>query len=130
MIREKGHEYGTTTGRPRRCGWLDIVMLKFAARINGLTSLAITKLDTLAGFDKLKICTGYKLDGKIVEEFPASLETLARCTPLYEEIDGWKEEEIKDVSSFEELPENAKKYIKRIEAVSYTHLTLPTILRV
>ncbi|RKD32091.1 adenylosuccinate synthase [Thermohalobacter berrensis] len=118
MIREKGHEYGTTTGRPRRCGWLDIVMLKFAARINGLTSLAVTKLDTLAGFDKLKICTGYKLDGEIIEEFPASLETLARCTPVYEEIDGWKEEEIEGVNSFEELPENAKKYIRRIEELT------------
>lgn len=112
-IREKGFEFGTTTGRARRCGWLDTVMLKYSARINGLTSLALTKVDTLSGFDKLKICTGYELDGKIIDYFPASLETLSRCKPVYEEIDGW--ENFDSVDSYDDLPENAKKYIERIE---------------
>lgn len=118
MIREKGHEYGTTTGRPRRCGWLDTVMLRYSARINGLTSIVITKLDTLGGFEKLKICTAYELDGKIIKDFPSSLETLKRCKPIYEVLDGWKEEEIKDVKTFDELPENAKKYISKIEELT------------
>ncbi|KPU26553.1 adenylosuccinate synthetase [Caloranaerobacter sp. TR13] len=115
MIREKGYEYGTTTGRPRRCGWLDTVMLRYSARINGLTSIAITKLDTLGGFEKLKICTAYELDGKVVKDFPSSLETLKRCKPIYEVVDGWKEEDIENVKTFDELPENAKKYISKIE---------------
>lgn len=115
MIREKGHEYGTTTGRPRRCGWLDAVMLRYAARINGLTSLVITKLDTLAGFEKLKICTGYELDGKTIKDFPASLETLAKCKPVYEELEGWSDKEMENVKAYDDLPLNAKKYIERIE---------------
>jgi adenylosuccinate synthase len=126
-IREKGHEYGTTTGRPRRCGWLDIVMLKFAARINGLTSLVITKLDTLAGFDKLRICTGYELDGEIIKDFPSSLETLSRCKPVYEEIEGWSEEDMKGVKSYEELPENAKRYVERIEELVGVKVSIVSI---
>lgn len=112
-IREKGHEFGTTTGRARRCGWFDAVVLKYAVRVNGLNGLAITKLDTLAGLDKVKICTGYELDGKVIKDFPASLETLERCKPIYEEIDGWGEE-VKDARTYEELPRNAKKYLHRI----------------
>lgn len=112
-IREKGFEFGTTTGRPRRCGWLDIVMLKYSSKINGLTSIALTKLDTLSGFDKLKICTGYELEGKVIDYFPASLDTLAECKPIYEEFDGWGD--IEEIETYEDLPLNAKKYVERIE---------------
>jgi len=126
-LRDKGHEYGTTTGRPRRCGWLDLVMVKYAARINGLTSLVITKLDTLAGFDKLKVCTGYELNGEIINDFPASLKTLAQCTPVYEELDGWTEEEMKDVKTYEDLPENAKKYLDRIEKLTDVKVALVSV---
>ncbi|EOD00021.1 adenylosuccinate synthase [Caldisalinibacter kiritimatiensis] len=126
-IREKGHEYGTTTGRPRRCGWLDTVMLKYSATINGLTSLVITKLDTLAGFEKLKICTGYELDGEIIQHFPASLETLAKCKPVYEEVDGWAEEDMENVNSYDDLPENAKKYVQRIEELVDVKVSMVSI---
>ncbi|NTW71853.1 MAG: adenylosuccinate synthase [Eubacteriaceae bacterium] len=113
-IRETGREFGTTTGRARRCGWFDAVILKFAVRINGLTSLAITKLDTLTGIEKLKICTGYRMDGKIIDEFPSSIEELAKCEPIFEELTGW-DEDISMCKSFSELPENAKKYIRKME---------------
>ncbi len=113
-IREKGHEYGTTTGRSRRCGWLDLVILKTAARVSGLTSFAVTKIDTLAGLEKLKICVGYKFEDKIIDYFPASLEDLAKCEPIYEEFDGW-DDSIADARTYEELPENAKIYLKRVE---------------
>ncbi|WP_425448752.1 adenylosuccinate synthase [Dethiothermospora halolimnae] len=126
-IREKGHEFGTTTGRPRRCGWLDGVMLRYSARINGLTSIAVTRLDTLGGFDKLKICTGYELDGKVVKDFPASLETLAKCKPIYEEFDGWKEEDMKDITKYEDLPENAKKYVEKIEEMTGVNVDVASI---
>ncbi|ARC83346.1 adenylosuccinate synthase [Clostridium argentinense CDC 2741] len=113
-IREKGHEYGTTTGRSRRCGWLDLVILKTAARVSGLTSFAVTKIDTLAGLEKLKICVGYKFEDKIIDYFPASLEDLAKCEPIYEEFEGW-DDSIADARTYEELPENAKIYLKRVE---------------
>ncbi len=113
-IREKGHEYGTTTGRSRRCGWLDLVILKTAARVSGLTSFAVTKIDTLAGLEKLKICVGYKFEDKIIDYFPASLEDLAKCEPIYEEFDGW-DDSIADARTYEELPENAKIYLKKVE---------------
>ena len=90
-IREKGHEYGVTTGRSRRCGWLDIVILKTSVRVSGLTSLAVTKIDTLAGLEKVKMCVGYKFNDEIIDYFPASLEDLAKCEPIYEEFDGWDE---------------------------------------
>jgi adenylosuccinate synthase len=113
-IREKGHEYGTTTGRSRRCGWLDLVIVKTSVRVCGLTSIGVTKIDTLAGLDKLKVCVGYKFEDKVIDYFPASLEDLANCEPVYEEFDGW-DESIAEARSYEELPENAKKYLKRME---------------
>ncbi|GAA0123657.1 MAG: adenylosuccinate synthase [Clostridium argentinense] len=113
-IREKGHEYGTTTGRSRRCGWLDLVILKTAARVSGLTSFAITKIDTLAGLEKLKVCVGYKFEDKVIDYFPASLEDLGKCEPIYEEFNGW-DESIEDVRTYEDLPENAKIYLNKIE---------------
>jgi adenylosuccinate synthase len=125
-MREKGHEYGTTTGRPRRCGWLDAVMLKFAVRINGLNSIAITKLDILSGLDKVKICVGYEYEGKTVEEFPASLATLEKCKPVYEELDGWNED-ISNVTSYESLPANAKKYLEKIEQITGTKISIVSV---
>lgn len=113
-IRIAGNEFGTTTGRPRRCGWFDAVMVKYAARINGMTCIALMLLDVLTGFDKIKICTGYKLGDEVIDYFPASLNRLSKCEPVYEELDGWNED-ISEAKSFEELPENAKKYIARIE---------------
>ncbi|WP_243129654.1 adenylosuccinate synthase, partial [Clostridium sp. HBUAS56017] len=108
-IREKGHEYGVTTGRSRRCGWLDLVIVKSATRVSGLTSLAVTKIDTLAGLEKIKVCVGYKFNDEVLDYFPASLDDLAKCEPIYEEFDGW-DESVADARSYDNLPENAKKY--------------------
>ena len=125
-IREKGHEYGVTTGRSRRCGWLDLVILKTAVRVSGLTSLVITKIDTLAGLDKIKVCTGYKFNGEIIDYFPASLEDLAKCEPIYEEFDGW-DESVAKAKSFDELHENAKKYLNRIEELTDTRISIVSV---
>lgn len=125
-IRTKGHEYGVTTGRSRRCGWLDLVIVKSAVRVSGLTSLAVTKIDTLAGLDKLKICVGYKFNGEIIDYFPASLEDLAKCEPIYEEFDGW-DESVANARSFDELHENAKKYLNRIEELTDTRISIVSV---
>ena len=122
-IREKGHEYGVTTGRSRRCGWLDLVILKTTVRVSGLTSLCVTKIDTLAGLEKLKICVGYKFNGKVIDYFPASLNDLAKCEPIYEEFEGWGEE-VAEARSYDELPENAKKYLNRIEELTGTKISI------
>lgn len=113
LIRNIGHEYGTTTGRPRRCGWLDCVILRYAARVSGLDSIAITKLDVLDQVEKIKICVGYKYNGQELRNFPSSLKVLAQCEPIYEKMDGWLEDTT-HIRSYDELPENAKKYIERI----------------
>ena len=113
-IRELGWEYGTTTGRPRRCGWLDLVMVKYAARINGLTWLAINHVDTIGKLDGIKLCVAYKKDGEITCGFPAGLKELSKCEPVYEEFESWKED-ISGVRRYEELPLNARKYLERIE---------------
>ncbi len=125
-IREKGHEYGVTTGRSRRCGWLDLVIVKTAVRVSGLTSLAVTKIDTLAGLDVLKVCVGYKFDGKVIDYFPASLEDLSKCEPVYEEFAGWGEE-VANARSYDELPENAKKYLERIEEFTETKISIVSV---
>lgn len=115
-IREKGSEFGTTTGRPRRCGWLDAVILKYSVRTSGLTKIVINKLDTLSGIGNIKICTAYKKDNEIITDFPADPTQLELCTPVYEELEGW-DEDISGVKTFDELPDAAKKYIKRIEQI-------------
>ena len=125
-IRVQGHEFGTVTGRARRCGWFDAVIVKYAARVNGLTSISFMLLDVLTGFDKIKICTAYKMGDKIVNNFPASLEDLAKCEPVYEELDGWNED-ITKVEKFEDLPENAKKYIARIEELIDVNIDLVSV---
>ncbi|MCR8980066.1 adenylosuccinate synthase [Brevibacillus laterosporus] len=112
-IREVGFEFGTTTGRPRRIGWFDTVVVRHARRVSGITGLAITKLDTLSGIDKLRICTAYKYKGEILNEFPASLKVLAECEPVYEELEGWSED-ITGIRDLNELPATARHYIERI----------------
>lgn len=125
-IREKGFEYGTTTGRARRCGWLDLVILKYAVRISGLTSLAITKLDTLAEIEKIKVCVGYELDGKVIDYFPASLEDLERCKPIYKEFEGW-DNSVEGAKTFDDLHENAKKYLRFIEEYTGTRVSIVSV---
>ncbi len=116
---KNGHEFGTTTGRPRRCGWFDAVAVKYASRINGCDQLSLMKLDVLDGFDKVKICTAYEIDGKRVETLPQSLENLK---PIYEEFDGWNGS--KGVDKYEDLPSNAKAYVKKIEEITGTKVGL------
>lgn len=113
-IRDKGHEFGTVTGRARRCGWFDAVIVRYAAHVNGLTSLVLNKIDPLGGLDKLKICVAYRKNGELTYDFPPTLEELALCEPVYEEMDGWSED-ISDIREFDKLPINCQKYIKRIE---------------
>lgn len=114
-IRQKGKEYGTTTGRPRRCGWLDLVVVRYAVLINGIDRIALTKLDTLSGLPKVKVCVGYRHDGRLLDLFPASLKVATECEPVYEEFEGWSEEEIKNAKKYEDLPKSAQKYIEFIE---------------
>ena len=113
-IRELGHEYGTTTGRPRRCGWLDLVTLKYAKRVNGLTGLSVNHLDTIGKFDTIKVCVAYDVDGVETEDFTTNLDVLNKAKPVYKEFaGGWGD--ISGCKTFEELPENAQKYISFIE---------------
>ncbi|MDO8446279.1 MAG: adenylosuccinate synthase [Deltaproteobacteria bacterium] len=125
-LREKGQEFGATTGRPRRCGWFDAVVLRHAARVNGLSGMAITKLDILSGLSKIKICTGYRFEGKIYNEFPSNPRVLNGAEPLYEEMDGWVED-LSSVKDIDSLPYNAKKYLKRIEELSGVETTLVSV---
>jgi len=111
LIRERGGEFGATTGRPRRCGWLDAVMIKYSAKLNGVNKIALTKLDVLTGLEKIKVCVAYKVDGKITEEFTPFLEGVR---PIYEEIDGWNED-ITSARSLSDLPPEARRYVKLIE---------------
>jgi adenylosuccinate synthase len=114
---EVGREYGTTTGRRRRCGWYDGVILRYAARVNGLTGLALTKLDVLTGLPRLKICVGYEYDGQVLKEFPYQGAVLARCQSIYEEMDGWTDE-ISGARAYDELPPQARAYITRLEELA------------
>ena len=109
---EKGREYGTTTGRKRRCGWLDLVAARYACRVNYVDEIAITKLDVLDGLEKVKLCKAYECDGEEIDNFPSSLSTLSRCKPLYEEMDGW--ERTAGITGYDELPPEAKNYLKAI----------------
>ena len=116
-IRECGHEFGTVTGRPRRTGWLDACVVKYAGQLSGIDYMAVTRLDILDTFDEIKMCVGYKLDGEIIDEIPASLKVLARVEPVYETFDGWKTP-ISDIRSYDQLPSNAKKYLERMAEVT------------
>jgi adenylosuccinate synthase len=115
-IRERGHEYGTTTGRPRRCGWFDAVAVKYSATISGITEIAMMHLDTLAGLDELKICYAYDIDGKQTSFFPADAGQLNKAKCVYQAVPGWMEE-IRDVKKFENLPKTAQDYVKTIEQI-------------
>lgn len=112
-LRTKGCEFGTTTSRPRRCGWLDLVILRYAARVNGITEICLTKLDVLDDLKTIKVCTAYDTPEGIVEEFPLDLETFSESKPIYDELPGW-EEDISQVTEFDQLPLNAKNYVKYI----------------
>lgn len=112
-LQDKGGEFGSTTGRPRRCGWLDMVAVADAVRLSGLTSLAITKLDVLTGLDELKICTAYDLDGELIDAMPADLDDMARCRPIYETVPGWSED-ITAARTMSDLPVAARSYVERV----------------
>ena len=122
-IREVGREYGTTTGRPRRVGWFDSVVVRHARRVSGITDLSLNSIDVLTGIETLKICVAYKLNGEITEEFPASLKELAKCEPVYEEMPGWTED-ITGVKNLSELPENARHYLERISQLTGIPLSI------
>jgi len=114
LLRMNGVEYGSTTGRPRRTGWFDALIGKYSVMVNSFDAIALTKLDVLSGFEKIKICIGYKYKDKIIKNFTTNLEILKNCKPIYEELPGWKEN-LNKIRNFKELPENAKNYIERIE---------------
>jgi len=115
-LREKGCEYGTTTDRPRRCGWLDMVILRYAVRVNGLTDICLTKLDVLDELKTIKICTAYKIDGKTVTEYPLDLAEFSRAEPVYDELPGW-ETDISQITNYDDLPTNAKAYIRYVSTL-------------
>ncbi len=114
LIREQAHEYGATTGRPRRCGWFDAVAGRFSVQINGFSGIALTRLDILDIFDSIKICTGYKLDGDKIDHFPSDIATLDKCQPIYEELPGWQTSTT-DIRGLKQLPPQARHYIARLE---------------
>lgn len=125
-LRQKGFEFGATTGRPRRCGWLDLPVVKQAVRINGLTDIAMTKIDILTGYDKIPVCVGYELDGKQIDYVPASLEVYDRCKPVWKVFDGWTED-ISQIRNYEDLPENCRKYVEFVEEYTKTSVSLVSV---
>lgn len=124
--RQKGGEFGATTGRSRRCGWFDAVLVNYAVRINGMDSMVITKIDVLSDFDKIKICTSYKYNKEIIKEFPVDLETLQKCIPVYEEMEGWKGN-ISQITKYEDFPQQLKAYISRIEELVRTKVFIVSV---
>ena len=126
FIRDKGGEYGTVTGRPRRCGWLDACVLRYASYINGLDSIAITRLDILDELDKIKICVGYKYNNEILTWYPANLNILSKVEPVYEEFEGWKTD-TSSIREYDKLPENAKKYLKRLSELVDTEISIVSV---
>jgi adenylosuccinate synthase len=126
-LQQVGQEVGATTGRKRRCGWLDMVLVRHAVRVSGITGIALTKLDVLTGLEKLKICTGYRTEQEeFTESVPANLKTLNRCRPVYEELDGWMED-IRGARRIEELPKNTRRYIERLETLAGVKLVLVSV---
>jgi len=123
LIRERGHEYGTTTGRPRRCGWFDSVLVKFSVRVNSLSGLVVNHADTLGSFEKFMLCTAYERNGKIITDFPASLEDLAEMKPIYEEFEGWTEN-LSGCKTFDDFPVSLQKYLRRIEELCETKIAM------
>jgi len=125
-LRQIGGEFGATTGRPRRCGWFDAMVIRYAVRVNGLTGIALTKLDVLSGFDTVKVCTGYTYNGKALETLPSRLEIFEKCQPVYEELPGWSQD-ITGASSFEELPPNAQSYVRRLEELAGCQIVMVSV---
>jgi adenylosuccinate synthase len=125
-VRKLGNEFGATTGRPRRCGWFDALVVRYATRVNGLSDLAVTKLDVLDTLDRLGVCVGYEVDGELYEEFPGDLATLDRATPKYEWFDGWKRSTA-GARTLGELPREARQYLDRIEALVEAPITYVSV---
>jgi adenylosuccinate synthase len=125
-IRQKGKEFGATTGRPRRCGWFDGVVVKHAVMVNGIDEIVVTKLDVLDCLDSIKICTAYKYKGKIYKDFPSDIMALSNCEPVYEELPGWKTDTT-GITSYMGLPKNAKNYLKRIQKFLDTRIALISV---
>jgi adenylosuccinate synthase len=125
-MRQRGREFGATTGRPRRCGWLDIPLLKDAIRLNGITGIALTKLDVLSEFETIKICTSYQYGGQRYEEVPSQIKVLQEREPAYEEIPGWKAD-LRDIRNFEDLPPRARDYVRHIEDLTGTEVILVSV---
>ena len=125
-LREAGHEFGTVTGRPRRTGWLDACVVKYAGQLSGTDYMAVTRLDILDGFDEIKMCTAYKIDGEVINEIPASLKILAKVEPVYETFAGWKTD-ISKIRRYEDLPANAKKYLERMAQVTGIKLGIVSV---
>jgi len=125
-IQKKGAEFGATTGRRRRCGWLDLFMVRDSIRFNGVTSMSITKLDVLTGLETLKICVGYELDGKSLDSRPVSLKDLGRCVPFYEELPGWRED-ISTAKEIHQLPQETRNYLTRIEEITGVPLSIISV---
>jgi len=123
---ERGNEFGTTTGRKRRCGWLDAVILRYAVRVNGLTEILLTKLDVLSGFPSVRICTGYRAGGATFEDFPPHQSLFHRAEPVFEALEGWHEE-IGDVRSFEDLPEAARRYVESVRDLAGVPITVVSV---
>ena len=126
LIRERAHEYGTTTGRPRRCGWFDAVAARFSTRVNGFTGAVITRLDVLDILPRLKICVGYKLEGQTIDYFPGNVATLERCQPIYEELPGWQTP-TSYIRQFEKLPAKAQQYVTRLEELAACPVNLISV---
>ena len=125
-IQKKGAEFGATTGRRRRCGWLDLVILRDSVRLNGLSSMSVTKLDVLTGLNTLKICVGYELQGKRLDSRPSSLKSLAQCSPIYEEMPGWQED-ISHARKLDQLPDRARAYLNRIEELTEVPVSVVSV---
>jgi len=126
VLRERGGEYGATTGRPRRCGWFDGVVMRHASKTNGLTQLAITKMDVLDSFETIEICTAYECGGKTVNDFPTDIFRLETCKPIYEVVPGWKED-LSKITDYSKLPVNAKKYIDKLAELAKAKVSLVSV---
>jgi adenylosuccinate synthase len=126
QTRRLGNEFGATTGRPRRCGWFDAVVVRYAARVNGLTDLAVTKLDVLDTFEKIALCSGYELEGETLRDFPADLSVLERVKPIYEWLPGWKHSTA-DARRIEDLPAQARRYLDRMHELVETNITYVSV---